>query len=96
MRYFTCSIAWLIALAVMEGFERIELWGVEISKRKPLYAWERPCAFYWIQEAILRGIEVIWLPILDWDFSEAGDPNTFEGPLYGFGTKPELDWVETY
>jgi hypothetical protein len=95
-RYFTCSLSWLIAFAIMEGFERIELWGVEIAKRKPAYAWERPCTFYWIVEAQRRGIDVWWPEHLDWDFSEAGDPNTYEGPLYGFGTKPEPDWVEKY
>lgn len=93
-RYFTCSAAWLIAFAIFEGFERIELWGFQVSKRKWSFAWERPCIFYWIQEAQRRGIEVWWPKIgtEDWDFSEAGNPYTYTGDLYGYSTKPEPGW----
>jgi hypothetical protein len=89
--YFTCSAAWLIALAIYEGFDRIELWGIEIAKRKWSYSWERPCMFYWIRKAESLGIEV-WRPDgLDWDLSEAGSPADYIGPLYGFDTKPEVE-----
>lgn len=87
-RYFTCSGCWFIALAIYEGFERIELWGFEIKPSKPKYAFERPCMFYWINEARKRGIEV-WLPPElrpEAPEGEAGDPNTYDGPLYGYET----------
>lgn len=90
-RYFTCSGAWLIALAIMEGFERIELWGYEIRVTKPAYAWERPNVFFWIEEARKRGIEV-WLPPEFQPLAageKVGDPATYKGPLYGYDTKPE-------
>lgn len=89
-RYFTCTAAWLTALAIYEGFSRIEYHGIEIGKHKPLWGWERPCVFYWINLARSRGIEVWYPPHLDWDLSEAGDPSSYTGPLYGLQTKPEL------
>lgn len=92
--YFTCSGSWLIALAIMEGFERIELWGFEIRPTKPAFAWERPNVFFWIEEAKKRGVDV-WLPPelrpLAPD-EKIGDPATYNGPLYGYDTKMEIDW----
>ncbi|MGE3341486.1 MAG: hypothetical protein AB7J46_06355 [Candidatus Altimarinota bacterium] len=88
-RYFTCSAAWLLAFAILGGFTHIELWGIEVAKRKAAYAWERPCLFYWIEEARRRGITVWYPDWLDWDFTEAGDPTAYEGKLYGLETKPE-------
>ena len=94
MRYFTCTICWLLALAILEGFERIELWGYELRDTKPgsAFAYERPCFFYWVQQARTRGVEVIYqkevekLPFLP------GDPLTYTGVLYGYDTKPEEGW----
>lgn len=95
-RFFTCSVCWLIAFAILEGFERIELWGFALrdDKRKPgaCYAYERPCFFYWVKQARDRGIEVTYqkevesLPFLP------GDPDEYTGLLYGYSTKPEKDW----
>lgn len=88
-RYFSFTGAWLMALAIYLGFERIEMWGFEIKSTKPAYAWERPCFFYWVDEARRRGIDV-WLPP-ELIITDAGDPNTYTGPLYGYETKPELE-----
>jgi hypothetical protein len=88
-RYFTCSNAWLMALAILEGFDRIELWGHQMQKGAE-YAAQRPCFFYWIEEARRRGIEVIIPPASlggpDASYGEAGDPTTYTGPLYGYET----------
>lgn len=85
--YFTCSVCWFIALAIMEGFERIELWGFEVRATKPKYAFERPCIAFWIQEAERRGIEVWTPPEMARPLaSEAGDPSTYDGPVYGYET----------
>ncbi len=92
-RYFTCTVAWLLAFAIHLGCQRIELWGIEVARTKPAHAWERPCLFYWIRQAQRRGIEVVYPSFLDWDLNEAGDPDTYTGPLYGYGTKPELELV---
>lgn len=89
-RYFTCSAAWLTAFAILEQAERIEYWGVEVAKRKPTYSWERPCLFYWVNEARKRGIDIWYPEWLDWDLDEAGDGSTYSGPLYGFETRPEI------
>jgi hypothetical protein len=83
-RYFTFSAAWLIAFAIYEGFKRIELWGFMLSQRKPLYARERPCFFYWVEEARRRGIEVVYPAEVG--EGEAGDPFEYTGPLYGYET----------
>ena len=92
-RYFTCQAAWMIALAIWEGFKRIELWGFEISSKKEGgYAWERPCVFYWIDEAKRRGVEVIIPPELIRD-TPPGDPLTYTGWLYGY--EPHNEYYRT-
>jgi len=90
-RYFTCSVAWLVAFAIYKGFERIELWGFRLSDSKPnhAYTWERPCFFYWIQQARDRGIEVWYQPEIEALPFIVGDPSTYTGTLYGYETKPE-------
>ena len=91
-RYFTCSVCWFIALAIWEHenvkpVSRIELWGFEVRATKPKYAFERPCIAYWILEAEKRGIAV-WTPpeMKRPTIDEAGDPNAYDGPLYGYET----------
>ena len=97
-RYFTCSICWLIAFAILEGFERIELWGFELRDTKPgsAFKYERPCFAYWVQQAREAGVEV-WYQRAVEKLYEAGkmvpgDPLDYSGPLYGYDTKPEPDW----
>jgi len=89
-RYFTCSVCWLIALAIMEGFERIELWGFALIDKphKPhdCYKFERPCFFYWVQKARDLGIEVTYPKEVAKIPFEPGDPATYTGPLYGYCT----------
>jgi hypothetical protein len=82
-RFFAFSGAWLIARAIMLGFERIELWGFE-QRQEHRYAFERPCFFWWIQEARRRGIEVFVPPEVR--PGEPGDPAEYNGPLYAFET----------
>jgi hypothetical protein len=89
-RYFTCSVCWLIAFAILEGFTHIELWGFELrDKRAGRHAFERPCFFYWVQQARDRGIDVMFPPEVAALPFEPGDPTTYTGPLYGYETKPE-------
>lgn len=89
-RYFTCTVCWLIAYAIMLGYERIELWGFML-KDKPArthecYKFERPCFFYWVKQARDRGIEVIYQEPIERLPFEPGDPSTYTGPLYGYET----------
>ncbi len=67
--FFTHQAAWLVALAMAEGFERIELWGYQFgagTMRTALtehkYAFERPCITYWLARAKQMGIEVVAPP----------------------------------
>lgn len=97
-RYFTCSVCWLIAFAVLEGFERIELWGFELRDTKPgsAFAFERPCFAYWVQKARDSGVEVVYQAAIEKLYADgkmiAGDPDEYSGKLYGFSTKPDEDW----
>jgi hypothetical protein len=93
-RYFTCSIAWLLAFAIIEGFERIELWGFQLSDKKSGNRWlvERPNFFYWVKQARDLGIDVWYQPEIEQLPFVIGDPDTYDGPLYGYSTKSEPDW----
>ena len=97
-RYFTCTVCWLVAFAILEGFERIELWGFELRDTKPgsAFAWERPCVAYWIQQARDRGVEVSYQGAITRLYEAGkmipGDPDDYAGCLYGFSSKPEPDW----
>ena len=101
MRYFTSSLAWLIALAILLRFERIELWGFVLSQtRAPigddtelrpgdsLHGRQRPCAAYWVQRARDAGIEVWYQEEIDTHGPFVpGDAARYQGPLYGYETK---------
>jgi len=89
--YSTCSVCWLIPFAIMKNPKRIELWGFQLSDRKPrdAYLFERPCFFYWVKQAQDRGIEVTYQKeVHDLPFI-CGDPSTYTGTVYGYETKPE-------
>lgn len=89
-RYFTCTVAWCIALAIVEGFKRIELYGFTFGdKPGERYAHQRPCFFYWVNEARARGVVVTYPKEVDALPVIAGDPDAYDGPLYGYETKPE-------
>ena len=58
-RYFSCTFAYQVALAVLEGFEELGLWGVQLhlgSPRERLV--ERRCVDYWLGYAEGRGLRV--------------------------------------
>lgn len=91
-RFFTLSASWMMALAIREEFERIELWGFE-QRQAYRYAFERPCFFYWVDVARSCGIEVVLPPEII--IGPVGDPQAYTGPLYGFETH-SLDPKVTY
>ena len=102
MRYFTSSVAWLMAFAMLtREFERIELWGFYLSQtRAPigddselrlgdsLHGRQRPGVAYWVQRARDAGIDVWYQPEVD-TFGPfvPGDAERYQGPLYGYETK---------
>lgn len=61
--FFTLSLAWLMAFAIMEGFERIELWGHSLTERD--MDTRRPAIHYWIGRARQAGITVYIPPDVD-------------------------------
>lgn len=59
-RYFTCTFAYQLALALFRRFDRVGLWGCGLHRgtaRERLV--ERPCLDYWIGRAEGAGVEVV-------------------------------------
>lgn len=55
--YFTSSVAFVIALAIQEGFKEIGLWGIDLIVGDE-YFYQKPCAEFWIGTAHGKGITV--------------------------------------
>lgn len=92
-RFFTCTVCWLIAFAILCNPKRIELWGFALRDKpdKPheCYKFERPCFWYWIKQAKDRKIDVWYQDEVAVLPFEPGDPDKYNGPLYGYETKAE-------
>lgn len=68
--YFTNTISWQLALAIMEGFKTIGIYGVDMAVSSPLrhqneYSHQRPSCEYFVGLARGRGVEVIIPPTSD-------------------------------
>lgn len=73
-RYFTSAAAYMTALAIVEGFEEIALYGIDCSTGTE-YAAQKPCLEAWLSLAAGRGIKVTVPP----------QSSLFKSPfLYGF------------
>lgn len=57
---FGCTFAYAIALAILEGFERIELFGIELVMDGE-WAYQRESMSFWAGVCEGRGIE-LWMP----------------------------------
>lgn len=55
--YFTSSVAFMIALAIEEGFKEIGLWGIDLIVGDE-YFYQKPCAEFWLGVAHGKGITV--------------------------------------
>lgn len=55
--YFTNSISYMVAMAIVEGYEEIHLYGVDMAQDEE-YSKERPSVEYFIGYAVARGIKV--------------------------------------
>lgn len=62
--YFTNSISWMFAFAMLEGFRTIALYGVDMANDSE-YGWQRPSCEYFIGLAEGLGVEVIIPPSSD-------------------------------
>ena len=56
--YFTSSIDYMIAHAVYEQVDRIEVYGIDLGIETE-YIYQRPGMAFWLGQALARGIEVI-------------------------------------
>src|SRR3990172_8275522 len=83
IKYLTSTFTYLLAMALLEGFERIEIYGFEMGGGDE-YIPQKACAEFWIGMAIGRGVE-IYLP-----------PNNqlVWGPLYGYQGQGPANVVE--
>lgn len=70
--YFTSSVSYAIALAILQKYERIEIYGVEMETNTE-YGHQRVGVAFWVGLAIGKGIEVIF-----------HSPSLFKAPLYGY------------
>lgn len=57
--YLTSSTAYMIAYALLKGYEHIELYGVDMAIDDVEYFWQRPCLEAWVGFAKGRGVNVI-------------------------------------
>lgn len=61
VKYFTSTLAYMMGIAIIEEFERIEIYGFEMSDNIE-YVMQKACAEFWIGVALGRGIEVYTPP----------------------------------
>jgi len=78
-RYFTSSVSYALALAIFKGYERIEIYGVEMETGTE-YGHQRVGVAYWIGVADGLGIE-----------TEYCSDKFFTAPLYGYEGNVRMD-----
>lgn len=62
-QYFTCSAAWMIALAIYWKVDEIGLWGIDmVDSASGEYAYQRPACEYYLGIAEAKGIKVTMAP----------------------------------
>jgi hypothetical protein len=77
--YFTSSVCYAIALAIYQGYERIELYGIEMANNTE-YIYQRDGIGLWFGIALGHGVEV-HIP---------RDCTMFDAPRYGYDDKPAV------
>lgn len=73
VKYFTSSFSFMMALALYEGFERVEVYGFEMSAGDEFIP-QKACAEFWMGMALGMGVEV-YLP---------DNSQLLWGALYGY------------
>lgn len=81
--YLTSSPAYMMAQAIMDGYDEIGIYGVDLAVDDHEYFWQRPCMEYWIGYAKGLGIKVV-IP----EVSAIGKASYIEGA--GCGGKPKF------
>jgi hypothetical protein len=72
-KVFSSTIAYMLALALYEGFQRIELFGIELVMTDA-WAYQREAVAFWLGKADGMGVEA-WMP---------ETCTLFQIPLYGY------------
>jgi hypothetical protein len=55
--YFTSSVAFMLAIAGMEGFKQVDLYGINLAIGDE-YFYEKPCAEWWLGKLEAKGINI--------------------------------------
>jgi hypothetical protein len=61
IKYFTSSFAYMMGVALLDGFERIEIYGFEMADEIE-YLQQKACAEFWIGLAMGMGVEIYTPP----------------------------------
>jgi len=61
VKYFTSTLAYMMGIALLEKFERIEIYGFEMADEIE-YVQQKACAEFWIGYAMGKGVEVYTPP----------------------------------
>ena len=61
VKYFTSTFAYMMGIAVLEDFERIEIYGFEMADDVE-YVKQKACAEFWLGYAMGKGIEIYTPP----------------------------------
>lgn len=57
VKYFTSTFAYMMGIAILEGFERVEVYGFDLSDDIE-YVKQKACGEFWIGYAMGMGIEI--------------------------------------
>ncbi len=57
--YYTSSFAWMIALALHEGFERIEVWGFNMGSQSE-YLYQAGSGAFWMGYCLGRDVQLVF------------------------------------
>jgi hypothetical protein len=79
-KYFTSTASFMIALAIYEEFDKIELFGVDCDSDTE-YGYQKPAVEFWLGLALGRGIKV----------TKPVECSLCVAPLYGFDVVPYID-----
>ena len=61
VKYFTSTFAYMMGIALLEDFKRVEVYGFEMADEIE-YVMQKACAEFWIGLALGRGVEVYTPP----------------------------------
>lgn len=83
VKYFTSTLAYATALAILQGYEQIDFYGSDLVSNTE-YGYQADCFRFWVGVASGRGISI---NMMCW-------PTAFAAPLYGYDG--ELQFGEAF